>query len=283
MPAIFPLPPISNQPLTVVLFVHNAEAHLHGVVNNWTDYLTGLGRDWELLLVDDGSSDRSAAIAAKLAEQTPRLRLLRHAVPQGDGAALRTALAEARHPLLFCAPCEPRYRPGHLNAMLVETQQREPDKPPCPLIDTVHIVVATHAGVPGPLAWRLVGLVWRLFCRLFFNVSLTRSPGWLGWRRHLGWFVTRILFAVRNRDVACRVRLLRREVFDRIVLQSDGSFVHAEILAKATFLTLLLSEDVPLGDRRRPVRPLERPEPAGAWRRDLTRVYWRPRFPPPRS
>jgi glycosyltransferase involved in cell wall biosynthesis len=283
VPELACLPPIANEPLSVVLLAHNAEAHLHSVVTGWIAHLNGLKRDWELLLVDDGSSDRTPAIAAELAEQSPQVRLMKHATRQGEGAALRTAVGQARHPLLFYCLCDPRYRPGHLNPLLVEARQREPGGPPCPLIDTVHIAVASHAGVPVPAAWRVFGLGWRLFWWLLFNVSLGRSPGWLGWRRHLGWFVTRILFAIRNRDVSCPVRLLRREVFDRFPLQSDGSFVHAEILAKATFLTLLISEDVPLGDWRRPVPPYQREETATQWFSDLARVFWRPSFgSPPR-
>ena len=120
MPEFPPLPPIATQPLSVVLLAHNAAAHLEAVVTDWCTYLNGLDRDYELLLVDDGSTDKTAALAAGLAERSPRLRLLRHDKHQGEGAALRTGLAQARHPLLFYTLCDPRYRPAHLNRLLVE-------------------------------------------------------------------------------------------------------------------------------------------------------------------
>jgi glycosyltransferase involved in cell wall biosynthesis len=277
MPA---LPPIASEPLSVVLLAHNAQNHVQSVVNDWLTYLQGLERDWELLLVDDGSSDGTAASADTLAKQSPRLRVLKHATHQGEGSALRTAVAQARFPLLFYALCDPRYRPSQLNSMLVETQQGNPDVPPCPLIDTVHLTVGYHAGVRGPWAFWMLGLAWRAFSYLLFSVSLPRLPGWLGWRRHLGGLLTRILFGIRNRDVTCPVRLLRRAILDRIPLQSDGCFVHAEILAKANYLTLVISEDVPLGDWKKPVPPPGREEPPGQWLRDLGRIFWRPDFGP---
>lgn len=277
MPDLPTLPPISTQPLSVVLLAHNAEAHLHSVVTSWMAYLNDLNRDWELVLVDDGSSDRTALIATSMAEQSPQLRLLKHATHQGEGAALRTGMAQARHPLLFYAVCDPRYRPGHLNRLLVELQQADPATPACPVIDTVHFTVGYHAGVRGPLTFQILGQVWRLFCWLVFNVS-PPSSGWLGWGGHLRFLVARILFAIRNRDVSCPVRLLRREILARMPLQSDSSFIHTEMLAKANFLTLLISEDIPLGDRKRPVPPPPRAETAKEWLRDLGRVFWRPDF-----
>jgi hypothetical protein len=76
-------------------------------------------------------------------------------------------------------------------------------------------------------------------------------PGWPGWRGLLyGWLI-RLLFGGRMRIADSPVRLLRREIFSRIPLQSDGSFAHAEIVVKANFLGRLLHE-VPVRCRPRP-------------------------------
>ncbi len=120
MPDLPPLPPISSAALSVILLAHNAEAHLEPVVRHWLDYLDGLKRDYQLLLVDDGSTDQTGVRAAALAERFPRLILVRHEKHQGQGAALRSGLARACHPLLFYVPCDPRYRSNHLNWLLFE-------------------------------------------------------------------------------------------------------------------------------------------------------------------
>lgn len=278
MPDLPPLPPIASAPLSVVLLAHNAEAHLEAVLQDWSAFLEGLGRPYELLLVDDVSTDKTADCAAALAERFPSLRLLRHQQPPGEGAALRTGLAQASHPLLFYAPCEPRYQPCHLQALLAEQTAGPEGEEPRPLIDTVHLTSSYHAGVPVPLPWRITGWLYRLLCRVIINAAPPPRPGWLSWGRIGAWLLCRIVFGIRNRDVTCPVRLLRREILQRMPLQSDGCFVHAEILAKANFLTLLVSDDVPLGSRQKPVPPLPRSETAGQMWSDGWRVFWRPEF-----
>jgi hypothetical protein len=59
------------------------------------------------------------------------------------------------------------------------------------------------------------------------------------------WFyrwVLRVVFAVRVRDVNCGFRLFRRTAVRRIPIQSSGRFANAEILAKANFMNMLVSE-----------------------------------------
>jgi hypothetical protein len=111
---------------------------------------------------------------------------------------------------------------------------------------------------------------------------LTPLPGWLGWKRHLGRLLVRVFFGVRNQDVGCPFRLIRREIFARMPIQSKGTFVRAELLAKANFLGCLLGEEVPLGDRQRPT-PLDnrRGDPASRVLKEGLRLLLNPKFAPP--
>jgi hypothetical protein len=113
-------------------------------------------------------------------------------------------------------------------------------------VDCVHILIGSRAGARVPVPWRAVGFVWRFFCRLLLGQPPERMPGWLGWKRHLARALVRVLFGVRYHDVACPFRLHRREIFARIPIQSNGPFVHVEILAKANYLGLVMGEEVPL-------------------------------------
>ena len=269
MPEFPPLPPVSAEALSVVLLARNDAAHVEAVVAEWVAHLNGLDRDYELLLVDDGSRDGTAERAAALVRRFARVRLLRHDDPRGEGASLATGVAAGRFPLLFYSRCEPRFRPGSLPLLLSE-------------IDRVHIVTGYRAGLPVPLGWRVVGRLYRFFCRVLFGQAATPLPGWLGWRRHAGRLLVRVLFGVRNHDVACPFRLFRREVFARIPIQSRGTFAHVEILAKANFLGHLIGEEIPLGDRARPVAPEERmtEPPVGVFAEGY-RVFAHPDFGPP--
>src|SRR5438105_8620058 len=93
--------PIAQAPLSVVLPVYNGEACLDKVLANWVPFLNSLARDYEVVVVNDGSSDSTAELTAALAMKNPPFRLLQHQTPQGIGACLRTGLGAARFPLFF--------------------------------------------------------------------------------------------------------------------------------------------------------------------------------------
>src|SRR5438552_18478119 len=82
-------PPIAHAPLSVVLPACNVEADLAGIVDGWKAYLDSLNRDYELVITDDGSSDRTGRLADELAAKLPRLKVIHHPTAQGFGAALR--------------------------------------------------------------------------------------------------------------------------------------------------------------------------------------------------
>src|SRR5205085_7099780 len=71
--------------------VHNLEAAVRDVVAASTEF-----DDYEVLIVDDGSTDGSGELADRLAHELPRVRALHHPRNQGFGAAYGTALAEAQ-------------------------------------------------------------------------------------------------------------------------------------------------------------------------------------------
>jgi hypothetical protein len=121
---------------------------------------------------------------------------------------------------------------------------------------------------------RVLGWGWRLFCRVVLGFWPSPLPGWLGWRAHAERLAVRVVFALRTRDVACPFRLMRRSIFRRIPLQSDGPFVHVEILAKANFLGHIIAEELPLDVAARP-----NPNPR-ADRQECWRVMAHPEFGP---
>jgi glycosyltransferase involved in cell wall biosynthesis len=260
----------------VVLLAHNQANHLETVLAAWVTFLNGLDRDYEVIVVDDGSTDGSGDRAEKLASSYRRVQILRHAAPQGEGAALRTALAVACHPLLFYTLCDPHYQPADLGKLL--RKRADPSKPDLEL-DHVHVLSASRGGRPMPRPWRLTGLLWRIFCRVMFTQAPQRLPGWLGWKRHLARMLVRVLFGVRYHDIACPFRLHRREIFARFPLQSDGPFVHVEVLAKANFLGLVMGEEVPLAPSHYPpLRDHSRSAELRQWLADARRVIWQPKF-----
>src|SRR5207302_4712620 len=74
----------------------NEEAGIRQAIEEADAALHRLADDYEVLVVDDGSTDRTAQVAAAAVQGRPRVRLLRHAENRGYGAALRTGFEAAR-------------------------------------------------------------------------------------------------------------------------------------------------------------------------------------------
>jgi glycosyltransferase involved in cell wall biosynthesis len=279
MPELPQLPPIASAPLSVILLAHNPGEQLEAILAGWSAALDKRGGEYELILVDDGSSDGTGDRAATLAERFSHLKVLRQEQTLGEGAALRLALSVAHHPLLFYTLCDPRYQPADLERLL--SKQPDPKKPTLE-IDRVHLISGCRAGRPMPLALRAMGLLWRISCRVLFCHWPPASPCWLGWKATLGRMAARAAFGIRYHDVACPFRLVRRDVFARIPLQSNGPFVHVEILAKANFLGHVLGEEVPLAADHHP--PVGEPRPGDRFSqqfKEFRQLLRHPDFGPP--
>ncbi len=246
MPEPQTLPPIADQPISVVLLAYNDDSHLEGVLDAWTAQLNTLGRTHEILLVDGGSTDNTATKAETLRARLPALRVIRLPQPAGIGASLRAGVAQAQFPLVLYTTADEQYQPADLPALLKE-------------IDRVHLVSGFRRWQPVPfLAWVLSG-AYRIMARVLFDFPMPPLPGWQGWKEYLYRLLIRVVFAVRSMDLNCYFVLCRREIFSRLPIQSDGSFAQTEILAKANFLGYLIGvgEEIPItyrpreGDRRR--------------------------------
>jgi dolichol-phosphate mannosyltransferase len=84
----------------VVILAFNEEGSLEAVVAEIDSVLQTLGRDYELIIVDDGSTDSTGAIADRLARQNMRIRVAHHPLNKGLGEAYRTGFALAQCDLI---------------------------------------------------------------------------------------------------------------------------------------------------------------------------------------
>jgi len=82
--------------LSVVLPAYNEESLIALTIQTCFDYLKGRFKKSEVIVVDDGSKDRTAEIVRDLQETYPDLRLERHETNRGYGEALRTGFNAAK-------------------------------------------------------------------------------------------------------------------------------------------------------------------------------------------
>jgi glycosyltransferase involved in cell wall biosynthesis len=190
--------------IAVVLPAYNEAENIGRQVRSVNEVLTDLAfDDYEILVVDDGSRDRTHEECESLRDEIPKLRLLAHAENRGYAQALRTGFTSATMPLVFYTDADNQFDVRELKNLLAA-------------IDDYDLVCGYRIYRFDPFS-RLV----------------------LSWGYNL---LVRILFRIRVRDVDCAFKLFRREIFDRIHIESKRFFVDTEILAKASKLGLKMTE-----------------------------------------
>src|SRR5258708_5808914 len=96
---------VQHPSLSIVVPLYNEEEGLAQLIQAIFSVLSTDPDFLELVLVDDGSYDRTAELVLELAEFEPRIRLLRHSRNRGLGAAIRTGLeAAGGGPILYTDP-----------------------------------------------------------------------------------------------------------------------------------------------------------------------------------
>lgn len=89
---------------SIIVFAYNEEGTLAGTVNKAVEFLTKQAADWEIILVDDGSTDKTPAVAEVLTQQHSALKVIRHNLNKGIGEALRSGYLAAQFDYVCAVP-----------------------------------------------------------------------------------------------------------------------------------------------------------------------------------
>ena len=190
--------PVTRVPELSYFFpAHNEEANLGPLVDEALGALPVLAERFEIVIVNDGSRDRTQAIADELTAAHPGVvRAVHHPTNLGYGAALRSGLGAARHELVAFTDGDRQFRVidiGRLTARLLE-----PDNP--------EVVVGYRIRRADPLIRTVYARLYRLANRIFFGLQV--------------------------RDVDCACKLFRRPALEGVSVESGGAFFSAELLIK---------------------------------------------------
>ncbi|MEO7153686.1 MAG: glycosyltransferase family 2 protein, partial [Planctomycetota bacterium] len=102
-----PHPPLSALGITIVVPVFNEEKGVQGVLERLARL--DLGAPVEILAVNDGSEDGTAAALREVQKRIPNLRVVTHAANQGYGAALKTGFTHAKHDVIVITDADGTY------------------------------------------------------------------------------------------------------------------------------------------------------------------------------
>ena len=150
--------------------------------------------DYEVIVVNDGSADHTAAVADELARQYPRVKVVHHPVNRGYGGALRTGFATASKEFVFYTDGDAQYDPAE---MTVLWQAMRPG---------VDLVNGYKISRSDPFHRIVIG-------RLYHHT-------------------VKLLFGLKVRDVDCDFRLMRRSIFERVRLEKSSGVICLEMMKK---------------------------------------------------
>ena len=177
--------------------MYNEEPYVERAVSAARDVLHALGADFEVIVVDDASSDRTGAIAEELARADPRVSVVHNLANRQLGGSLRAGWARASKDLIL-------YTDADLPADLALLPR------------AIHLLEYQQADVLAAYRFDRTGEGLR-------RAALAAAYN----------LMVRVLFDLPLRDVNFAFKLFRRSLLERIRLTSEGSFIDAELLLRA--------------------------------------------------
>jgi glycosyltransferase involved in cell wall biosynthesis len=197
--------------ISAVLPAYNEEDNIESAAKKMLEVLQSLPfEEREVIIVNDGSKDRTGAISDALAATHPEIRVIHHPTNWGYANALKSGFTSARYDVIFYTDSDNQFDVRELKNFIAP-------------IEDYDLVCGFRIYRYDP------------FTRLF-----------LSWGFNL---LVRIIFRIRVRDIDCAFKLFRREIFDKVKIESEKFFVDAEILAKARYHKFSMTE---LGVRHYP-------------------------------
>jgi glycosyltransferase involved in cell wall biosynthesis len=174
--------------------VFRDESTVRTVAEKALSLLSELCSEYEVVIIDDGSPDRSGEIADELAREHDVVRVIHHAQNQGYGAAVRSGLAASRYEYICLTDGDDEYEVEDFRKLLK-------------LKDRYDLIITFR--------YKKIYSNSRIFVSWVYNKLL------------------RLLFRMPFRDVSTGLRMVRKSVIDDLALESTSPFIGAEIAIKA--------------------------------------------------
>ncbi len=184
-------------PVSLSLFfpAYNEEGNLRDVVGEAvrTVEASPYVGEYEIIIINDGSRDQTLAIGHELATRYAHVRVVDHGKNRGYGAALKSGFASATMDYVFFTDADRQFDIVELQNLLVH-------------LPTHDVVIGYRAPRRDPFMRLLNARVWNL--------------------------LNRLLFGLRVRDIDCAFKVFRRDLVQRLRLESRGAMISAETLIR---------------------------------------------------
>ena len=194
--------------ITVFFPAFNDEASIAPLVTSALAVLSTLTNDYEVIVVDDGSTDRTPAITDEMARSLPKVKVIHHPGNQGYGAALRTGFREASKDFIFYTDGDGQYDVRELLSLYSL------------MSEDVDVVNGYKRKRCDRYRRKALGAIYNTLARFFFRLPI--------------------------RDIDCDFRLLRRSAIERISLGASSGVICVEMIRKLSSAGCVFRE-IPVG------------------------------------
>lgn len=175
----------------------NEEEYVERTVNRAKVVLERLSDDWEIIIVNDASTDRTREIAEGLGKRDPRVRCVSHEVNQKLGGAMKTGFSSSTKDIVIYSDMDLPFDLNELERALHLVNYLEAD-----------MICAFRFDRTSEGPKRIVySFVYNLLIRQLFDVQI--------------------------KDINFSFKVVHRRVLEAIDLKSEGSFIDAELVVKA--------------------------------------------------
>jgi glycosyltransferase involved in cell wall biosynthesis len=184
--------------LSVFLPAYNEEANLKQTVKNVVENLSKNLSEWEIIIVDDGSGDKTGDIADSLADKNKNIKVIHHHPNKGYGGAFKSGLYAAKYPWISFIDSDGQFDFSEISRFIATQQKTKAD-----------MVIGYYLGRKVSPLRKLNSKVWQ--------------------------FIVWLLFGLKVKDIDCGFKLISKEIVDKIEpLQSErGAFISSEFLIKS--------------------------------------------------
>lgn len=156
--------------ITVAIPAFNEEETLEKVANEAISAMKKITSDYELLLVNDGSTDQTAQIMEKLAQKDRHIKIIHHQKNQGFSGAITTCLKNGSKDLIFLGPADGQFA----FSKLVDFVKA---------IEGYDVVLGYRIKNAEPIYRQIQSKVYHLLARIFFGINFKEITTVTLWRK----------------------------------------------------------------------------------------------------
>ena len=184
--------------LSVFFPAYNEEANIENTVSKARDVLERVADKWEILIINDGSTDKTSDIADKLSQEDRRIKVITHSRNCGYGGALKSGFAKARYSWVAFTDSDGQFDFSEIKKFIEKQKQTNAD-----------LVIGYYLRRQVPFFRKINTFLWESLVHL--------------------------LFGLKVRDIDCGFKLISKAVVQKIppLVSERGAFISSEFLIKA--------------------------------------------------